>query len=150
MPSPLPLLPCQPSPPNSPVGAAGRVHGPYSASCVAVGGGLAAGLVLKGESGGMSARFRESAGLTGGFRLCLGSVCADTDIGLNPLRSLFLSHFNGMGYSMLGEVSPTSSWAVGLKVAHRPAHGFLCASLEDQIPVLWGLEAGSLPLCQMR
>lgn len=88
------------------------MHGPTVLAVLLWSGGLAAGLVLKGESGGMSARFRESAGLTG-FRLCLGSVCADTDIGLNPLRSLFLSHFNGMGYSML--VSPTSSWAVGLK-----------------------------------
>lgn len=103
-PSPLPLLPCQPPPPNSPVDAARRMHGAYNASCGDVGGGLmAGGLVLKGKSGGMSTRFRESAGLTDGFRLCLGSMCVDVNIGFNSLWSLFPSHFKSMGYSIFGE-----------------------------------------------
>ena len=42
-------------------------------------------MVIKGESGGVSARFRESAGLTDGFRLCLGSMCVDVNIGFNPI-----------------------------------------------------------------
>lgn len=41
------------------------------------------GVVLRGKRGGVSARFRESAGLTDGFRLCLGSTCIDVNIGLN-------------------------------------------------------------------
>ena len=59
------------------------------------------------------------------------------------------SHFNSMGYSIFGESFHHFLLCFGPQGSPQ-ASAFLCASPEGQIPVLCGLEAGSLPLCQMR